>query len=469
MVNDDNQSGVDGTAGNDSPATVNSGSGVGRRTFLKAAGAGGVTVTLAGCTFNPDDATATSTPTEGDGDGTGATATPTEPGLDVDAISIGVLAPAPQNDPIGASIAGGAQLAAQQLNAEGGIAGAEVDVTVEDTAEDPATGRDRYQELTVGQGVDLTLGVFTSEVLLNIMDDIASQETVHLTTGAATPEASALVNEDYEQYKYHFRTGPINAHHLGENLVAFADEKLDELGWESVAVLVEDYEWTNPVSAVLNDQLGDTGLDIVMNERYASGTENFSPIYDDIEDSGADAAYIAMAHTGTPAVLQWAQEQRPFEFGGIHVPMQLPQYYDAVSGACRFGVTQNTATPQSAVTEQTIPFAEAFQEAFDTYPVYTGYISYDAVMQYASVVESQVSIGAEDVIAGLEESSYTGTAGTIEYYPPDNEFAHDVVYDRELVWPIYQQWQTDEEGNGVQEVIYPDELATAEYQAPPWV
>ncbi len=382
------------------------------------------------------------------------------------AISIGVLAPAPSDNPIGASMANGARLAAQQVN-ETDQLDADLEVVVGDTAEDPSTGLTQYRQLTLGRNVDATAGIFTSEVLLNVMDDIAEQQTVHMTTGAATPQASALVNEQYDRYKYHFRPGPINAHHLGENLVDFGDAMFGDMGWQSIAVLVEDYAWTEPVSAVLDDQLSEVGSEIVLRTRYASGTENFGPIYDEVEDSGADAALTAMAHTGTAAVVQWARQQRSFAFGGIHVPMQLPSYYANVDGACRYGITQNSATPTSEVTEQTVPFANAYQEEFGQYPVYTGYITFDAVKQYAEVVAEAGTTDADEVVSGLEDSSYTGTVGTIEYYPPDDEFAHDVIYDPENVFPVYQQWQEDE-GEGVQEVIFPEDLATAEYQSPPW-
>ncbi|MFB6142387.1 MAG: ABC transporter substrate-binding protein [Halorientalis sp.] len=344
----------------------------------------------------------------------------------------------------------------------------ELSVSVKNTAEDPQQGRTKYQELVTGENVDVTTGVFTSEVLIGLMDPIARAETVHLTTGAATPQVSRQISNNYDRYKYHFRTGPINAHHLGENMVDFAEAKFGDLGWDSVAVLVEDYTWTEPVQEVLDAQLADAGVEVAMRRRYASGTQNFGPIYDAVEESGADAAYVAMAHTGTPAVVQWARDQRPFEFGGIHVLTQLPSYYQATGGACRYVVSQNSATPQSEVTSKTVPFSNAYQSAYGSYPVYTGYITFDAVKQWATVATEQGSLDSDTMVSGLEESSYTGTAGTIQYYGPDQEFTHDVVYDRDLVWPLYQQWQA-EDGEGVQEVIYPDNLATAEYQAPPWV
>ncbi len=445
-VNNDKHTDSEGSNGKAAGSHSNNGNGrVRRRRFLQATGAAGAAA-LAGC------------PLGGGGGGT-------TPSGDV---TIGVLAPAPSDNPIGAAIANSAELAAQQINDDGGLLGADVTVDVRDTAEDPATGRTKYQELTVGEDVDLTTGIFTSEVLLNVLDDISTQQTVHMTTGAATPEASARVNEDYENFKYHFRTGPINAHHLGVNMIDFVEAMSDDLGWESVAVLVEDYEWTNPVQAVLDDQLADTGVDVATTERYAAGTENFTPIYDQVEQSGADAAFTAMAHTGTPAIVSWARQQRPFEFGGIHVPSQLPAYYQLTQGACRYAVTQNAATPTSEITEKTVPYANDYREAYGQFPVYTGYITFDAVKQYAEAVRSAGSIAADDVVTALEDSSFTGTAGTIEYYGPDHEFAHDVIYDPENVYPVYQQWQ-ESEGSGVQEVLFPGDLSTADYARPPWV
>ena len=459
MVNDGSTNPDRDYNGNEDADGENNGKsfGVGRRNFLKAAGAGAAATSLAGCSGG------------GGGNGSGADV----PLGDRDEVRVGVLAPVPTENPIGASIANGVKLAAQEINGNGGIDGTDVNVIVKDTKEQPQTGRTRYGELVRQENVDVTIGLFTSEVLLALMDDIAGSQVPHMTTGAASPEASAQVNENYEKYKYHFRTGPINAHHLGENLVDFMEAKQSEIGWESVAVLVEDYKWTEPVSEVLNNTLADTGVEVVMNRRYPSGTEDFNPIYNEVESSGADAAFTAIAHTGTAAILQWAQQQRSFEFGGIHVPMQLPSYYGATKGACAYGVTQNSATPEAEVTDQTVPFANAYNEEFGSFPVYTGYISYDAMNQFAEVVAEAGDLGGDAVVSGLEQSSYTGTVGTVEYYGKDNEFAHDVKYEEGLVWPVFQQWQPDDPENpqagGSQEVIFPNDLQTAEYQSPPWI
>ncbi|MFB6070039.1 MAG: ABC transporter substrate-binding protein [Halanaeroarchaeum sp.] len=385
---------------------------------------------------------------------------------------IGVLAPhTGTKNPIGNSIAKSAKLAGQQLNDAGGVMDKDVEVVVKETKEDPQTGKDKHQELTVGESVDVTVGVFTSEVLLNLMDSIAGQETVHMTAGAATPEASTMVKDDYEKYKYWFRTGPVNAHYLGANMVDFAEASFDSLGWDSVYVLTEDYAWTKPIDAVLKNQLADAGAEVVGMKRYAGGTKDFSTIYDQVEASGADAAFVAMAHTGTAAIVQWAKQQRPFEFGGIHVPMQLPSYYGLVNGAARYGVTQNTATPNSEITEKTVPYANAYHDFVGKYPVYTGYIAFDAVKNYAAAVESAGSRASDDVVAELERMTYTGTAGPTRYYGRDQTYPHDVVYDEtgeNGVLPLWLQWQKSG-GQGEQVTIWPDSLARGSYVKPPWV
>lgn len=383
-------------------------------------------------------------------------------------ITIGVLAPDPENDPIGGSIANAAELAVEELNSNGGIGGAQVNVAVGNTESDPSTGQQRYRELVLNKNADVTTGVFTSEVLLEIMDDIAQQQVVHLTSGAASTEASRMVAEDYDQYKYHFRAGPINDVDLGQNLVDFGKANFENMGWDSTYAMVEDYAWTEPISELFNQKLGSTGVDVAGNQRYASGTSNFGPLFDDVGSSGASGMFTAMAHTGTEAIVQWAKQKRPFGFAGIHVPMQLPSYYESVNGACLYGVTQTSATPQSELTKKTQPFVKAYNKKFDSYPVYTGYITYDAIKLYAAMVEQTGSKNADDLVPAMEDASFTATTGTLEFYGRDQEFPHDPVYSEDAIYPVFLQWQ-EGDGSGVQEVIWPEQYKTADYQQPAWI
>lgn len=434
--------------------------GLDRRRFLETTAIGTVAVSSAGC-LGLDGDGAVDVGTEMydeivDGD------------EDEETVTIGLLAPNPEGNFVGRSMARSARIAVDELNAAGGIAGHDVELAVRDTNASPLEARRQYQQLVLEDGADVTVGIFDSPALMNVIDDVAEQETIHLTTGAATSAVSRLVSREYETYKYHFRVGPTNDRDLGRGVVDFVSDMAPEIGWESVAVLAEDYDWTEGPWEIYQDQLESAGVAIEMDRRYPPATDDFTALYDEAQQAGVDVALVTTAHTGTDALLDWtAPEPRPFDFGGIHVPMQLPTYYEQTNGACRFGIGHTSATATSQNTEKTQPFVDEYQDRHESNPVYTGYHTYDAVTLFAEAVERRGTLEADELVDEIESMTFTGTVGTLEFYGPDDEFAHDLVYGSEQ-FPFFQ-WQETDDGDGVQEVIWPEELATGEYVSPPWL
>ncbi|WP_049999099.1 ABC transporter substrate-binding protein [Halococcus sediminicola] len=482
MATDGNEQRSNSTDGNGSSRKSNTGrnTGANRRRFLRATGGAALATTVAGCLSlggggGGDNGSGGGGSGGGGGNGSGGGGGGNGSGggggnANIEGpVTIGALAPNPENDPIGGSIVNGAKLAVKQLNANGGIGGAEVKLEVGNTEGDPSTGQQRYRELVLNKNADVTTGIFTSEVLLNIVEDMAQQKTVHITAGAASTEISRMIAENYDKYKYHFRAGPLNDFDLGRNLLDFGKANFETMGWGSTFSMVEDYKWTEPISKVFEERLGGIGVDVAGSQRYASGTTNFGPLYDDVGSSDADGVFTAMAHTGTEAIVQWAKQQRPFGFAGIHVPMQLPSYYESVNGACLYGVTQTSATPQSEVTKKTQPFVKAYNKEFDSYPVYTGYHAYDAVKLYAAMIEQTGTKDADELVSALEQSSFTGTTGTLKFYGKDKKYPHDPIYGEDAMYPVFLQWQKDGNGGGAQEVIWPKQFKTSKYQQPAWI
>lgn len=423
---------------------------VGRRRVLESVAAGSVTATLAGCT-----STAESIADSSDEDDEGNAGD--------DAITIGLLAPHPERDFVGRSMRRAAELAVDEVER---IDGRPVDLVVGNTGGDPLEARREYQRLVLKGDADVTVGIFDSPTLEHVLEDVAEQETLHLTTGAATTAASEAVREDYDRYRYHFRVGPTNTHDLARAHVDFLAEMVPELGWESIALLAEDYDWTAEPWAVYQEELGDLGIEVVLEERYPPAIDDFSGRYEAAARAGADVVFITAAHTGTAAVLDWHRGQWPFAFGGTHVPMQLPTYYEQTDGASRFGFGQIAATATNDFDGETQPFVSAYEARYGDTPVYTGYHVYDAISLFATAVESTGSTDEDDLIPALEDGTFSGTTGTIEFHDRDHEFPHDLVYQEGET--LYFQWQDDGDGAGVQEVVWPEEHATASYVEPDW-
>lgn len=419
-----------------------------RRQFLGTA-AGGIGVSMAGCIA---------------GFGTDG-----EAGDDV--LTVGVLAPEPERNPVGASMVQAVELWARQRNENGGgPLGREVEVVVEDTKSSPLQGRRAYQRLVLERGVDVTTGIFETSTLDHVVHEIAAHETLHFTTGATSRTPADLVEEDNE-YRFHFRV-MLNDIQVVEGNFAFLREMAPEMGWETAAALTEDYQWTEDLAPLYQDSLP---LETVYANHYPPETDDFGEIYGEIEAAGADAAWVGMAHTGDEALIQWARDQPDFAFGGIHVPMQLPRYYDMIDGACRYGMTQTAATATANMGDLKDEFVDAYEDAFDELPVYTGYNSYNAMLVYEAAIEEAGTTDSDALVDVLREIEVETTSGHYEFDDPrDDEarFPHDPSWepgDADGPGAIFFQWQENEQGEGVQEAIWPEEVASGDYVQPHWI
>lgn len=381
-----------------------------------------------------------------------------------DEITIGVL-----YGGTGAAQTVAAEIAAAEITEAGGLLGRDVTVVSQETKSSPTEARRGYHRLTLQEGVDVTMGLSTTNVLAYLLEDIAEQETLHFTTGVGSVTPSERIAADYERYKYHFRTGPINNVHQIENQLAFLGEMAARQGWESVGILTEDYPWADSIIPTFEEHLPRLGLEVAHSRRYRPSRSDFGPVYDEFEDAGIDVLWVGMGHTGTDAVVQWARQRRPFEFGGTHVTLQLPDYYDDLNGAPRYTFTQTAATPESELTSLTQGFVDSYRSATGgSDPIYTSYHMYDSVRAYAAAVEDAGTLDPDAVVASLESLDIEGTTGSIEYYGEGADYPHDRVYDDESSGSVFFQWQENDE-TGVQEIVWPTEYATGEYESPPWV
>lgn len=376
-------------------------------------------------------------------------------------ITIGAMGQ--KQHPVGRGVLNAAKLAAKQLNNNGGILDRDIEVITKDTKGDPGTTKSVYQELTGAQNVDATMGIFSSEALLSLMPQIADKQTIHMSTASKSPEVPRMVSDNYEKYKYVFRAGAVNSHFIGEHMLSYAEEQFSAMGWDRVALLAEDYAWTQPIYDILNENLDDIAT-VPVTKRVAKGTSDFTPIYDEVESNDVDGAFVIFGHIGATALTQWKDQQRDFGFGGMHAQAIFPPFYQSTSGAPESVFSHTPATPQSQITEKTVPWAEAYKSEYGNYGADSVYPTRDAFTMLQTAAEEAGSFETDPLISALESISTTGTQGQLEFYPNDHEFAHDVKYGEEYVKGVTMQWQDEN-----MEVIWPGDTATSEYTSPSWL
>jgi branched-chain amino acid transport system substrate-binding protein len=462
---------------------------VDRRSVLKYGGTGALTAGLAGCQSPENPLPGSDIRVDDGGPGPVGGGEGDQP-LSGETFKIGVLAP--MNLPLGVSMWQAAQMAADELNNQGGLLGAKFEVALGDTEVSPGKAESEHQRLIIQENCDMTCGIFLGSALLQTLPSIANQEKIHVTTASADPRAGQLVSktntftgdsgeEEYERFKYHFRSGPIHLLDLADAMLEFIEDKKDDYGWDTVAMLTENLGEFTPYAERLGASLSDL-VDVPIRQR-PGGVSDWSPLYNDMESQNVDLALVGLALGGTTAVNQWAQQQRDFELGGIHVPAQAFDYWESTSGNVEHVFTMNAMTPQTENTPKTQRFVQDFIDRFDSVPIYTAPLTYDSISLIEQVFQQMhedkglESIpSSDDLIPFMEQMTFTGSTilEEFQFTPPDAEYAHEPQWTSiaETGVPVYQQWQYDpevREDYGTMHSFYPPQNQTSEKTVPDWV
>ena len=377
-------------------------------------------------------------------------------------INIGVVAPFSAID--GASIVNGAELAVDNINAEGGIDGRPIKLFKYDDKASTTDGVRAFQRAVQEDHVVAMIGVFTSEVALAMEPWAGRLKTPFLITGAASNDITRHVHDDYSDYKYVFHAY-LNSSFLAEAVCDSSKDLLVKgLGYKTADVMSEDADWTKPLDAEYRKCLPEAGLKVLDYIRFSPDTTDFTPIFNQIESKHPDVIITGIAHVGLTPTVQWHDQQVPMLMAGISAQAGASTFWRRTNGATEGVITDSAAVPGSALTPKTNPFTEAYTKRFGTTPAYNAYSTDDAVYALKEAIERAHSTDADKLIDSLQKTDYVGTQGRIEFYPQGNEFAHGLKYGRQYVTGVVFQWQNDK-----QVALWPESAAQGKIIFPPFV
>lgn len=377
---------------------------------------------------------------------------------DSDSIKIGINAAIQVQ--AGRDIVDGAQLAMDEINAQGGVLGRKLTMVVADETDNPEQGVSAIKKL-ISENVDVLIGGYTSGVTLAQLPHIARSKTIALTVGAASPAITAVVKQNYERNKYIFRTGVLNSLHLATGTLSYMTGFLHgELGMNKFALVGESAKWVQDLMPFLKKNALEAGLDIVMDEIFDTSTTNFSPLLSKVKSSGAEYMVLINSHAASDVLAkQWYDARTPVPYGGIDVKSQDTDFFERVGGKCISEVAFNFIV-RAPLTEKTLPFFDAFEERYKRQPVYTGSGAYDTVYAYADSVSRAGSMDTDAIINALESIDMVTTTGRMQL-----DDTHDLKAGEGLVSLLFAQWQ---EG-GSRVIVWPEAARTGDYINPPWM
>lgn len=429
--------------GNPTSNDTQSGQSIRRRSFLTATGAGALAMT-AGCLGDDDDA-------------------------DVgDTITIGAIYPLPGEFPAGTSMENMSEMLVEEVNDDGGLLGADLELIVRDTELDAATTRDRYRELILEDEVDVTAGTYAASAAVPVFDEIGEFETIHVTGGGAQMDIPEEIGNNYDEKKYWFST--TNGVMLGLSTIEFFNEFWEDLGFETIGLATEDIEGFDPILETFLDDM-DPAVDVAFEQRFASDTTDFSPILDQGEAEDIDCLVGFVSQGGSAMMTQWAQEQRPYHFGGGEVFSSNPARWEATDGLVEYVWTYiGGSGPGYEATEVTERLIEEYRDRHGgaAPPHQQGYAQWDALYSWVNAVREAGTLDEDEVIPIMEDEVLEVSTGVLEYHDQDGQWPHDPVYGPDRIQYPVVQWQSTN-GGGEKVGLHPERSRTGSYQAPHWL
>jgi branched-chain amino acid transport system substrate-binding protein len=379
-----------------------------------------------------------------------------------DPIKIGVIAEA--QSVAGSSIAPAAQLAAEEINAKGGVNGRKIEIVVYDNHSSAAESVRAFQRAVNEDKVNAVIASYVSEVVLALEPWAARLKTLMITPGAASDVITQNIAKDYAHNKYTFHGYLTSSALAGQVCAAAKDLLVDGEHMKSAVIMSEDAAWTTPLDQGYEACLPKSGLKVLDHIRFSPDTTDFTPIFSKIESQKPDVIVTGISHVGTQPTVQWKSQQVPIPMFGISSQATNSTFWKDTNGATEGVLYQAVSGPGVAVTPRTLPFVDAYQKKFGNLPSYCGYTSYDEVYMIADAARRANSTNSDKLVDAMEKTDYVGTIGRVAFLPKGDPHVHGLKTGNGYITGLMLQWQ-----DGKQVNVWPKNLANGKIRYPSFI
>ena len=390
-----------------------------------------------------------------------------------EAIRIGVLG---DLDNVGGRDAWrGAVLAAEQVNAEGGVLGRQFEIVAEDddseTSGDVTFATNALIKLITVNKVHF---LFSSNRIFPLLyQDICAEHNIIFFSMALNDEMAQRVADDYDKHKGFFRATSGNTTSAWSGIVDGINTLRDYTGFNKVAFLTIGVSSAKELTSGVADLLQEQGFDIVYERSFPPVTFDFSSYFAAIEASGAEILYPVVAGSAcVPFVREYYTRQSPFVIWGNVMLASNSDFWELTEGECEavsfVGYPVVSGYP---LTSKTVPTREAYVERWGEVPSGGAASTYDLIrFILPDAIRRAGTIETEAVIKALEKTDVETSLARHFVYTSN----HDIMIgeagpnkpSEDYLLVCLFQWQV-----GDQVPVYPKEImqeAGATFMFPDW-
>ena len=387
-----------------------------------------------------------------------------------------VGAPVPRASAYGQNGERGMILAAEEINAAGGVnvAGAMSPLKLEiiDTRdEEPGVPTSEVllaiEKLILQKKSDVIVGgPCMSECGMAAMDLYARYKIIDIVSiGCYTPSWDQKVGSDLEKYKYSFRASGSVKSYIKEGLDLLNQIK-GKFGFNKMFVSIDDSLMCRKAAGIVEKLAVKGGWEIVGRDKHPIGTTDYSMALSECKKSGAQVLFMWAYSPETSILLkQWADMEVPALPLGFIGAAEDPGFWKATAGKGAYTVVtlSETGNVPNNLMPQTMKFYNNFEKRWNVPPRSTGCVSaYEALYVLKDAVERAGTLKKDPLIAALEKTNLPAVRGTIRF-----DQNHQIIYGYDPKTSVLGCWVQWQDGERVQ--IFPEAAATGSIKMPPWL
>lgn len=367
-------------------------------------------------------------------------------------IKIGVIGP--MNFVQGKGHWNGATMAAEEINAKGGVQVGKVKRKIALIKADSneflnvTDATNAMERLMTQDKVDFVVGGFRTEAVLAMQDIAMDYKKIFIGCGAATKSLCDRVAENYSRYKYWFRGTPFNDHylvrtsfaHLGLAGAAIRNELKVPV---KCAVVAEKATWTEGMVKAAEATIPKMGFELAGVWRPSDKATDVTAELSAIQKSGANLIFtIFSASVGITFARQAGELKIPAVQVGINVEAQKDGFWEATRGMGNYVFTMNTYARGVEVNELTRPFVDTYIKRFGETPTYTA-DTYTAILHsLVPAIEAVGSLDADKIVAYMENREYLSPSGKVKLEKDaQGRHTHDLTWGPGYLTSLGVQWQ----------------------------
>jgi branched-chain amino acid transport system substrate-binding protein len=322
-----------------------------------------------------------------------------------DAIKIGVIKPL--TGPLafdGNTSVKGAKLAADEINAKGGVLGKKVELVIEDGQCKPAESVTAAEKLIVRDKVPAIMGAFCSGATLAVMP-VADRNKVPLVTGVSS---SPKLTE--QTHPWFFR----NAESELMTAQAFAGILYEKMGLKSIYYLAVNDDWGRGTVGAFKETFDKIGAKTV-NIEYVDRTANdfYTPLTK-IRAANPDVM-VVVAETQAGSIIAKQSKELGLKSKIFGVGAWATPTFMNLAGEAANGLLAGVVYAPTMEGERNKEFVAKYTKAFNEAPGKYSAAGYNTINVIAQAIQRAGAAEPEKIRAALEKTDYMGPNGHVKF------------------------------------------------------